>query len=229
MRDKKLNQPQRLDSETPTLENIMSPRGPDYNKRRKDSLICTYNQNHTKVQKLRIKSLSVNIMILYGMGPHKLKKTLKITYEEAAEYIERFLTAYPGVRAWINQVHEDCMNNHVVWTYFGRPRRLEEIASAEKWIQARAMRQSVNSVIQGSAADVVLQAMICVETSKELQELGCKLLLQVHDELLFEIPEENAEQAKTIIKQLMEYEPDYFLKVPLPVDAHIGDNWGEVH
>lgn len=162
------------------------------------------------------------------MGPYKLSHQLNVTMDVAKDYIDKFFKAYPGAQAWIKSVHRECKDTGIVWTLLDRPRRLKEIESAESWVRARAKRQSVNSVVQGSAADLVLSSMIEVDTDERLRELGVKLLLQVHDELLFEVPKENVEESMPIIKELMEYEVgDWDLLVPMPVSIHKGKNWAE--
>ena len=175
---------------------------------------------------LRSAAKAIGFGLLYGMGPFKLSQTLGITYEQAQEYMELFFKAYPGARQWIDQVHADCMDTGIVWTILNRPRRLNEIFSSENWVKARAKRQSVNSIIQGSAADVVLSAMLKCENDPQLSELDCRLLLQVHDELVFEIPEHNVDIGLPRVKELMEYsrEGDN-LEVDLTVSAHKGNNW----
>ncbi|MCA8939387.1 MAG: DNA polymerase I, partial [Planctomycetes bacterium] len=169
---------------------------------------------------------TIGFGLLYGMGPYKLSQRLGVTYEKAVEYMELFFKAYPGAHGWITQVHEDCLETGVVWTILNRPRRLNEIFSDESWVRARAKRQSVNSIIQGSAADVVLSAMLKVDMDEVLATLACILLLQVHDELVFEVPEDCVDEALPRVKTLMEYSREADdLEVDLTVSAHIGDNW----
>lgn len=161
------------------------------------------------------------------MGPRKLAQALKIEPELAKDYIKRFFSAYPDTKTWMHQVWSDCERDGIVYTWLGRPRRVPEIRSSVDWVKARAQRQVPNSIIQGSAADVTMRAMLKVENDPRLQELGCQLLLQVHDELVFEVPMQNAELALPIVKELMEVPRSDAMLVPLTVSAHIGRTWAE--
>lgn len=189
---------------------------------------CELTELEQEFLKLRSAGKTIGFGILYGMGPHRLSIQLEISYEKAQEYINLFFKAYPFAKKWVDFVHKQCESTGYVWTILNRPRRLQEIFSKENWVRARAKRQSVNSIIQGSAADVVISAMLRCDSNARLKELGCRLLLQVHDELVFEIPEAYAEEAKDIIVSEMVYDrKQYDLGVDLTVSAHVVDNWGD--
>ena len=170
---------------------------------------------------------TIGFGLLYGQGPKRLAGQLGISVKEAKDLITRFFSAYPNAQDWIHTVWAECDEYGVVWTYIGRPRRIEEIRSSVDWIRARSQRQAVNSIIQGSAADIVMNAMIDAENDLDLKFDGCRLLLQVHDELIFEVPERNAERALKRVVEIMEVPQDENMAVALPVSAHIGDSWGE--
>lgn len=181
---------------------------------------------------LRSLTKAINFGILYGMGPGKLAAQLGITKEEAKQKIQQYFEAFPTAKEFIDYTHQLVRDGGVIWTLMGRPRRIPEghkTAKVEDWVRARAQRQAVNSSIQGSAADVVMNAMLRCHQDAELSDLGCRLLLQVHDELVFEVPEQNAERSLEKVRDLMEYKrggPENLL-VDLTVSIHIGDNWAE--
>lgn len=176
----------------------------------------------------------------YGEGPRKLGVTLGKTVDEAKELMAQYFKPYPRVREFIDGVHSFILDNAMVETILGRPRRFHEMHEIGKLLDkctrwnlpgsakmnlARAERQSVNSVIQGSAADVAKMAMIKCEFDPRLSRLGAEQLLQVHDELIFEVPEENADEAMSFICENMEHPFGDELLVPLAVDGGKGYSW----
>jgi DNA polymerase-1 len=199
-----------------------------------DVLINEYGITDLELSELDKTSLAhrqgaktIGFGLLYGQGPKRLAGQLGISVKEAKALIRRFFDAYPNAQNWIHTVWAECEANGVVWTYLGRPRRIEEIRSSVDWIRARSQRQAVNSIIQGSAADIVMNAMLEADTDMDLKFDGCRLLLQVHDELIFEVPEANAQRAMKRVIEIMQVPQDDDMAVPLPVSAHIGDSWGE--
>lgn len=150
---------------------------------------------------------------------------------EAKAKIKGYFESFPTAKQFIDDTHYQVQEDGVVWTLMGRPRRIPEghkSSNVENWLKARAQRQSVNSVIQGSAADVVMYAMLRCHKDEELRSKGCRLLLQVHDELVFEVPDEHAEYCLERIQDLMQYKQgQHGLLVDLPVSIHIGQNWAE--
>lgn len=176
----------------------------------------------------------------YGEGIDKLAKTLGVSPTKAKELKETYFKPYPDVRNFISGVHNFMAEHGMVETILGRPRRFHEMSGITPLLKkmsrwnlpgsakanlARAERQSVNSVIQGSAADVAKMAMIKCEFDPRLHNLGVEMLLQVHDELLFEVPEESVAEAMPIICDLMEHPFESELLVPLNVDAGKGFSW----
>lgn len=172
----------------------------------------------------------------YGEGPAKLARTLGITIEEAKLLKEKYFVPYPGVREFIDCTHAMIRETCQVETILGRPRRFPEMEhlgqmrywdmrGSEKMINAQCERQSVNSIIQGSAADVAKMAMILCDGDSDIKNLGAQLLLQIHDELIFEVPEETVEEVIPLVKERMEHPFDQDLLVPLAVDSGIGYSW----
>ena len=176
------------------------------------------------------------ITLSYGEGPKKLAHSLGITVPEAQVKIEDYFRPYPKVRQFIQNTHRDIRECHMVRTVTGRPRRfptMETLGYMTRWEMngmqkgelARAERQAVNSRIQGSAADVARRAMILCEFDQQLANLGVQMLLQIHDEIIFEVPEESIKEALPIIKHKMEHPFPYDLSVPLDCDGGSGYSW----
>jgi DNA polymerase-1 len=181
-----------------------------------DRQLLTYRQN----------SKTIGFGLIYGEGPNKLAGQLGITFKEAEELIEKFFTPFPGVKTFIEDAHQYVKNHGLVRTLSGRPRHLRSGINSEDWgMVARALRQAVNAIIQGSAADIVRDAMILCEFDPLLQELECLQLLQVHDELMFECWEENVLQAMPRIQELMVQPYSDVLKVKLTAEPHCGFSW----
>lgn len=183
-----------------------------------------------------------NYTINYGEGSKKLAKTLGVSIQRAKELMAQYFEPYPDVKNFIESVHAYLLDNAKVETILGRPRRFHEMVEIGKMLDkrsrwnlpgtakknlARAERQSLNSVIQGSAADVARVAMIKCELDIRLRRLKAGMLLQVHDELIFEVPEENADEAMKIVKENMEHPFADDLLVPLDVDCGKGYAWSE--
>lgn len=197
-------------------------------KKRSDEEGVVLTDAEKELLTLRTAGKTIGFGIIYGMGPYRLSIQLGISIEEAKRLIELFFKAYPFAKRWIEYVHTTCTATGFVWTLMGRPRRLQEIFSKENWVRARAKRQSVNSIIQGSAADVVNAAMVRCTTNKDLNKMGCDLLLQIHDELVFEVPLCHADEAREIVESTMSYDRlQYGLGVDLSVTAHVAENWGD--
>jgi len=183
---------------------------------------------------------TIGFALNYGEGDEKLAKALGISISRAKALKEEYFKPYPGVRDFINGVHYFIHDYGFVETILGRPRRFHEMTGiipklkrmsrwhlpgADKANLARCERQGPNAVIQGSAADLAKMAMLNCEHSPELRDLGVEMLLQVHDELLFEVPEETVDEAIPIIRDLMEHPLPDELLVPLGVDIGRGYSW----
>ncbi len=174
----------------------------------------------TREQRRRAKA--INFGIAYGMSPYGLARDLDISNQEAAEYIERYFTRYPGVKQYINQTIERAREEGCVRTLLGRVRFLPNLKSRNHQQRQFAERMAINTPIQGSAADIIKLAMVDVYSRLHAQE-RVKMLLQVHDELVFEVLEEELEDVAVMVKKGMEEAVE--LSVPLVVDLKAGKNW----
>lgn len=174
---------------------------------------------------LRRKAKAVNFGIIYGMSDFGLAQDLHISRKEAKEYINKYFAKCQGVKAFIDKVVTEAHDNGYVLTKFGRRRDLPEIRSTNFQRRSLAERMAMNTPIQGTAADIIKLAMI--RTYKALQKAGLKsrMLLQVHDELVLEVPQEELPQVKALLKQAMEQATE--LQVPLTIDINAGKNWAE--
>lgn len=175
---------------------------------------------------MRRKAKEVNFGVLYGMGAAGLAQRTGITRAEAKEFIEKYFSSYKKVKEYTEKMVEDARRYEYVETMFGRRRYLPEINSNVQVLRAQAERMAVNMPIQGTAADLMKIAMI--EIYKELKKNSpkSKMLLQVHDELVFEVPEKEVKKVAKIIDEKME--KIHKLCVPLNVDTEVGKNWGEM-
>ena len=175
---------------------------------------------------MRRKAKEVNFGVLYGMGASGLAQRTGITKIEAAEFIKKYFESYKKVKEYKDEMVEEARQKGYVETLFGRKRALPEIHSSIHMVKAAAERMAVNMPIQGTAADLMKIAMI--EVYKELKKVSpeTKLLMQVHDELVFEVPEKEMEKVAKIVDEKMEKIHD--LCVPIKVDTEVGDSWGEM-
>lgn len=174
---------------------------------------------------------TINFGLLYGMGAQKLAQELKITTPQAKNFMERYFEKLGDLKLFYEKIIEEARQHGYVTTMAGRRRWLPGIFSANGQAVAQAQRQAVNTVIQGSAADVIKLAMLAVASDRELEAMDARLVLQVHDELLLEAPQANAEKACARVAAIMESaqpggQP---FSVPLLVDWGIGPNWGVAH
>ena len=175
---------------------------------------------------MRRKAKEVNFGVLYGMGAGGLAQRTGITRAEAKEFIEKYFSSYKKVKEYTEKMVEDARKTEFVETMFGRRRYLPEINSNVQVLRAQAERMAVNMPIQGTAADLMKIAMI--EVYKELKEISpkSKMLLQVHDELVIEVPEKEVKKVAKVIDEKME--KIHKLCVPLNVDTEVGKNWDEM-
>ena len=170
---------------------------------------------------------TINFGLLYGMGARKLSQTLKISQKEAKEYIDNYFASFPTVKEYIIKVHNRVQKEGFVETLLKR-KRYFNFSSASEVQKAGFLRESLNTIFQGSTADLIKLSML--ETSL-LETKEIKMLLQIHDELIFEIKQERVEEFAIQIKKIMENidkKYDIELKIPLKVGIAIGDNWGEL-
>ena len=148
-----------------------------------------------------------------------------ITRKEAAEFIERYLESYPNVKAYMSNVVEEAREKGYVSTLMQRRRYLPELVSRNFNLRSFAERTAMNTPIQGTAADIIKKAMIDMAERLESEQLKSRMLLQVHDELIFEVPEDELEQMKQIVPEVMEAALE--LSVPLKADVSVGETWYE--
>ena len=176
---------------------------------------------------MRAIAKAINFGIIYGMGARKLSIELGIDNKTAREYIESYYKRYEGVLEYKEEIVRFARENGYVTTLFNRKRYLPEINSNRAGVRSEAERMAVNTPVQGTAADLIKKAMINIHERLNREGFRAKMLLQVHDELVFEVPEEELDRIIPVIKQ--EMEGVYDLDVPLKVDISHGRNWGEAH
>jgi DNA polymerase-1 len=175
---------------------------------------------------LRSIAKMVNYALLYGKSAFTLSKDIGVSQEEAQKFIESYFAGFPNVRAYIDRTLEDGRATGVVKTMFGRRRLVPELTSRNFQVRSAAERMAVNMPIQGSAADILKKAMIDVHAGLPGVAGGrARMILTVHDELLFEAPKEAADETSAAVRELMEGAVK--LNVPLTVDVGVGENWKE--
>lgn len=174
---------------------------------------------------------TINFGLIYGMGAQKLAQELKIPGSEAREFIARYFARLSGLKAFYESVENSAREQGYVTTLGGRRRHLPDILSANGQAQALARRQAINTVIQGSAADIIKLAMLAVAHDAHIKSLGARIILQVHDELLLETPANTVREVGMRVAELMEsVRPGgEKLLVPLAVDWGTGPDWGAAH
>ena len=176
-------------------------------------------------KEMRRRAKAVNFGIVYGQSKYGLAKSLGITNAEAQEFIDKYFETYPKVKEYMNNEVEFVTQNGYVETAFGRKRYLaSELQSSNYQIREFAQRAAINQPLQGTAADLIKMAMIRVD--KAIAGMKTKMIMQVHDELVFEVPKEELEQLKSIILDCMALK-DQNLKIPLDVDINYGASWKE--
>ena len=172
---------------------------------------------------MRRAAKAVNFGIIYGIGAFSLSKDIGSTVKEADRYIKNYLESYSGVKKFMEDAVESAMKNGYVTTIYGRRRYIPEIASSNKMIQAFGKRAAMNAPVQGSAADIIKQAMVNVYKRLKEENLDAKLILQVHDELIVEVSEKDKERAKVVLGEEMENAVK--LSVPMTADVNEGKSW----
>ena len=177
---------------------------------------------------IRSRAKAINFGIVYGMSAFRLGNDLGISKGEAQSYIDGYFARYPKVRTWLDETMARAHADGVVTTRIGRKRPLPDIDSKNFNVRAGAERMAINTPIQGSAADLIKVAMIRVAARIEAEGVASRMALQVHDELVFEVPDDEVERMTALVKEEMEgVDPD--LKVPLIVDVHTGRMWSDAH
>ncbi|MGQ9617878.1 MAG: DNA polymerase I [Candidatus Aminicenantia bacterium] len=168
----------------------------------------------------------INFSIIYGTSAHSLSKELGVSYQQAQEFINRYFQRHRGVKNFIENLIKEAEANLYVKTLFGRRRYVPELRSSSKGVRNSGKRIAINSVIQGSAADLMKKAMIDVWKLIQEKGLRSRLVLQIHDEMILECHDEELEFLKGEVKRI--FENVYHLKVPLTTNLSVGKNWEEV-
>ena len=172
---------------------------------------------------MRARAKTINFGTIYGQGPFALSRQLGISLDEAKEFIKQYFTRFAGVRAWLDRTVAEARARGYVETLFGRRRYVPELKDKNFNVRAFGERTATNSPLQGSAADLIKRAMIGVDRALRERGLETRLLLQVHDELVLEVPERELDQARELVKR--EMEGAAALRVPLVVSVGVGKNW----
>ncbi|MFO7727231.1 MAG: DNA polymerase I, partial [Desulfonatronovibrio sp.] len=175
----------------------------------------------------RRKAKTINFGLLYGMGPQKLSRELTISQDEAKKFIRIYFSKLDRVRKFYDDIEKYASEKGYVTTIAGRRRLLPGINSRNANLVQQARRMAINTVVQGSAADVIKKAMLAVDRDEKLQKLGAVLILQVHDELLIEVDKARAEEAGARLAHVMSTVEEF--DVPLLVDWGMGQNWAQAH
>ena len=174
---------------------------------------------------MRRQAKAVNFGILYGISSFGLSEDLGIDMKEAKEFIDNYLKTFPGIQEYMEKEKEEAYKNGYVKTLMNRKRVVEELKSKNYMIRSSGERMALNTPIQGTAADILKKAMVEIYTEFKKRNLKSKMLIQVHDELVFNVLNTELEEVKTIVRNIMEN--TFKLKVPLKVDIEVGSNWYE--
>ena len=174
---------------------------------------------------MRRQAKAVNFGIVYGISDYGLSQNLNISRKRAKEFIDRYLEEFQGVKDFMESVVKEAREKDYVETLFHRRRYLPDIHSSNFNLRSFAERTAMNSPIQGSAADILKMAMIELDREMRERKFKANLLLQVHDELIFEVPQDELESLQSLVEEVMENAVS--LKVPLRADSNVGDNWFE--
>jgi DNA polymerase-1 len=180
---------------------------------------------------IRRQAKAINFGIIYGISAFGLANNLGIPQGDAKAYIEAYFERYPGIRAYMDRMRKVCRDDGFVTTLFGRKVHFPMIKDKNPARRSFAERAAINAPIQGTAADIIKRAMIRVPPALERHQLGAKMLLQVHDELLFEVPDSEIEETTEVVREVMETAcaPALELSVPLIADAGVAETWADAH
>lgn len=211
-------------SRDPALVEAFS-RGDDVHVQTACALFGVQPQEVTK--HMRGQAKTVNFAVIYGQTQFALARNLKIERSEAKRYIDAFFDQYAGVKSFLDEIVEQAHANGFVTTLLGRRRTLPDIRSRNHNLRAGAERIARNTPIQGTAADIMKVAMVLVQRDLEKRRFESRMVLTVHDELVFESPPAEQEALETLVLEHMQNAVP--LSVPLPVESAWGSNWGAAH
>lgn len=176
----------------------------------------------------RAQAKAINFGIIYGMGPQRLARDTGVTMREAKDFIDRYFATYPGIRDYIERSINFAREHEYTMTFTGRRRTLREInETKDRMVLSNAQNIAVNAPVQGSAADLIKIAMVRVQKKLDESQLRARMLLQVHDELVFECPKEEVDEVTALVKR--EMEEAFAFTVPLQTEVGVGHNWLEAH
>ncbi|MBB4378589.1 DNA polymerase I [Bradyrhizobium sp. Rc3b] len=180
---------------------------------------------------IRRRAKAINFGIIYGISAFGLANQLGIAREEASAYIKKYFERFPGIRAYMDETRDFCRQNGYVTTLFGRKCHYPDIKASTASVRAFNERAAINARLQGTAADIIRRAMTRVEDALAEKKLSAQMLLQVHDELIFEVPDAEVEATLPVVQHVMQDAPfpAVLLSVPLHVDARAANNWDEAH
>jgi DNA polymerase-1 len=180
---------------------------------------------------VRRRAKAINFGIIYGISAFGLANQLGISREEAGIYIRKYFERFPGIRDYMDTTKRICRDTGYVSTIFGRRCNYPAIRSSNPSERAFMERAAINAPIQGSAADIIRRAMIRMDEALVAAGLSARMLLQVHDELVFEVPDAEVEATLPVVRKVMEDAPHpaVNLAVPLAVEARAARNWDEAH
>jgi len=170
---------------------------------------------------------AINFGLIYGMSAFGLARQLNIGRKQAADYIDLYFERYPGVQQYMNSIRHSAAEKGYVETYFGRRLYLPEINSRNGMRRQAAERTAINAPMQGTAADIIKLAMISIDNWLQANQLDSRMIMQVHDELVLEVPEQELDEVVVGVTERMESAAS--LQVPLVVDVGVGDNWDQAH
>jgi len=169
---------------------------------------------------------TVNFGVIYGMSDYGLEQATELSREEATQFIATYFAKYPGVKQYLESTKEQARERGYVQTLLGRRRFIPEVNSSNRQVREAAERMAINMPVQGTSADIIKVAMINLDREMEKGRLKSKMLLQVHDELILEVPQEELEEMEKLVPRIMSSALE--LSVPLKVDIKTGNNWGEM-
>jgi DNA polymerase-1 len=180
---------------------------------------------------IRRRAKAINFGIIYGISAFGLANQLNIPREEAGAYIKKYFERFPGIRDYMEETKEFTKKHGYVLTLFGRKCHYPDIRASNPSLRSFNERAAVNARLQGTAADIIRRAMVRMDPALETAGLSAQMLLQVHDELVFEVPEDEVEKTLPVIRKVMceAPHPAVSLHVPLQVDARAAHNWDEAH
>ncbi|MHC2255830.1 DNA polymerase-1 [Bradyrhizobium embrapense] len=180
---------------------------------------------------VRRRAKAINFGIIYGISAFGLANQLGIAREEASAYIKKYFERFPGIRAYMDETKDSCRRNGYVTTLFGRKMHYPDIKASNASVRAFNERAAINARLQGTAADIIRRAMIRVEDALAEKKLSAQMLLQVHDELIFEVPDDEVAATLPVVQKVMQDAPfpAVILSLPLQVDARAANNWDEAH